>query len=222
MDATHVRLHRFWLALVVVIVITAAAGVAYYAIISNGPNGTCATGSASALEVTSTNCQLRITFTMSIQNSTIVPGSSQTVTISIHNDKSVNNNITFTGFPATPGGLTPISPETSVFLLPIPGCTTNILGYVALYNSTFTPLQLNTEAPSSLGCGISGPSESWHQFSPSQTSSQSFSLRGFYRSSDSGEPWVNATSVRFVPGDEYEVVAFDGWGQLLTLHFSVI
>lgn len=189
---------------------------------STGLSETCRTVTLSSTEVTSTDCRLGLTFTLSIQHVTLAPGMNQTVTISIHNDKSVNNNITFTGFPATPGGLTPSSPEASVFLLPTPGCSANISGYLALYNSTSAPLQLNTQAPSSLGCGISGPSESWHQFAPLQTSSQSFKVGGYYTSSDRGQPWINATYFEFFPGQQYEVFAFDGWGQLLTLSFLVV
>jgi len=172
--------------------------------------------------VTSTDCQLGLTFTLSIQYSTVAPGTNQTVTISIHNDKSSGNNVTFTGFPsAVPGGLNPGSPEAIVFLLPSSTCSPNVPGYFAAYNSSSAPQQLNVDAPN-LACQVSGPADLRHQFSPLQTISQSFNFGGFYMSSVGSEPWINATYFEFIPGQQYEVFAFDGWGQLLTLSFSVI
>lgn len=187
---------------------------------SSGPSETCGTVTLSSTEVTSTDCKLGLTFTLSIQHSKVAPRTNQTVTISIHNDKSSANNVTFMGPPSAAPEELISSPLSIVLLLPPSACSTNVPGYFAVYNSSAVLQQLNVDAPN-LACGISGPADIWHQFSPLQTSSQSFNFGGFYTSSHRSEPWINATYFEFVPGQQYEVFAFDGWGQLLTLSFLV-
>lgn len=224
MNSTSSR-PRLWLVVSALsLVVVAVGGVVYYVANSGsgGSNETCSTVTLSSTEVTSTDCKLGLTFTLSIQHSTVAPGTNQTVTISIHNDKSSDNNVTFTGLAsAVPGGLNPGSPDVTVFVLPSSTCSPNVPGYFAVYNSSSAPQQLNIDAPN-LACQVSGPADIWHQFSPLQTVSQSFNFGGFYTSSVSSEPWINATYYEFVPGQHYEVFAFDAWGQLLTLSFSVI
>ena len=166
----------------------------------------------------STNCQLGLTFSLSIKSSTIGSATNQTVYLSIHNDRSTNNTVAFTGAPDMSGGLNPSSPESGVYLLPSPDCTLNIAGYFAIYNSSSTPQQLNTDAPNN-ACCISGPSASY-QFSALQTVAQTVSLGGYYHSSNPSEPWIDATYVAFAPG-QYTVTAVDGWSQMLTLSFTV-
>jgi hypothetical protein len=224
MNATSSR-PRSWLVMSALsLIVVAIGGVVYYASTSesSGSSETCTTVTLSSTEVASTDCRLGLTFTLSIQYSAVAAGTNQTVTISIHNDKSSENNVTFAGLAsAVPGELNPGSPDVIVFLLPSSTCSPNVPGYFAVYNSSSAPQQLNVNPPN-LACQLSGPADSWHQFSPLQTISQSFNFGGFYTSSDGSEPWINATYFEFVPGQQYEVFAFDGWGQLLTMSFSVI
>jgi hypothetical protein len=232
MQATTSRPRPFLVASLIIVVLVALGGVTYYATAPKGARATsstsstlstssttCGTVTVNTTDVSSTNCQLGLTFTLSIESGTIEGGENLTAKVSIRNDLPSNRNVTFTGTPTMHGGLTPDSPELGVYLLPSPGCSTNVSGYIAAYNSSDAPQQLNDDAPN-LACGVSGLAGFMHQFFPYQTINQTLTLGGYYHSSDASEPWLNATYVQFTPGQQYAVAAFDGWGQLLTLNFT--
>jgi hypothetical protein len=104
------RPRPFLVASLIIVVLVALGGVTYYATAPKGAGGTssassslsassmtCGTVTLNATDVSSTNCQLGLTFTLSIKSSAIEPGKNLTVEVSIRNDLSSNRNVTFTG-----------------------------------------------------------------------------------------------------------------------------
>jgi hypothetical protein len=157
-------------------------------------------------------------------NSSIPMGTNETFTVSLTNELSSSNNATYTGPPVLQHGPTLSGTSWNNYVLPVPpscGSTPNdyIPYYVVIYNQSGAPLELNDVPPSILDC-ISSTSGNYHVFSPSQVVTESVSVGGFWRSSNTNEPWVNATYIGFGSGT-YTVVAFDAWGQQTTMYFEV-
>jgi hypothetical protein len=219
--------HRAIVLTVVLVAIVIAGGIAYIIVSHQQPVSssstsstiTCGTVSSNGTEVSSTNCQLGLTFTLSIKSAAIAEGENETLTFSIRNDQTSVRTVNFTSPPNMPGGLNPSSPESSVYLLPTPTCVANVPGYFATYNSSVIAQELNNTPPSET-CGISGPGASQYHFTSLQRITQTITLGGVFRVSDPSQPWINATLVPLAPG-QYSVVAIDPWSQSLTLDFIV-
>ena len=90
--------------------------------------------------------------------------------------------------------------------------------YIVIYNGAGVPVQLTDSAIATLSClHETGDSLSFNAF---QTITEDLSIGGVWTSTDVDQPWINATYSQFSPGN-YFVVAFDAWGQLAELNFSV-
>lgn len=219
--------HRAIVLTVVLVAIFIAGGIAYIIVCyqqpvsssSSSSSSICGTVSSSDTEVSSTNCQLGLTFTLTIKSAAISQGENETLTFSIQNDQMTVRTVNFTGPPNMPGGLNPSSPESSVYLLPTPTCVANVPGYFAIYNSSVIAQELNNTPPSG-ACGVSGPGASQFHFTSLQRITQTITFGGVFRVSDPSQPWINATLVPLSPG-EYSVIAIDPWSQSLALDFTV-
>ena len=152
-------------------------------------------------------------------NSSIREGANETLRVSLTNELPYSNNATFTGAPVLPQGPALSGDSWENFLLPIPpACGGYTPFYIAIYNQSGDPLQLNDSPPSLLTCVSSG--SDFHVFNPSQVVSESFSVGGYWKGSNPNEPWVNATFTRLGKGT-YTAIAFDPWSQVAELNFTV-
>ncbi len=157
-------------------------------------------------------------------NESIKVGKNETVAVSFTNQSPYTLNATYEGFAVASYG-PPFSGNTwANYVLPVPiPCGNYPSGYVpyyvAIYNQSGRPLQLNAVPPSFVMC-ISTLNGNRHVFGPSQVVTESISIGGFWRSSDANQPWVNATFARFSPG-AYAIVVFDPWNHLTGMTFAV-
>jgi hypothetical protein len=167
-----------------------------------------------------TDCVRGLTLGIS-DRPTIAAGSNQTIHLLLSNELNARS-INFTSFPTLPG-LNPSDQNELDYLLPAQSeCSFPPPGYapmfMALLNASGDPMQLSDAPPNTLAC-LSSPSTSY-SFGPSQTVSEQFSVGGYWTSVDHSQPWINATYSEFSPGS-YTIVAFDAWGQLAELDFTV-
>jgi hypothetical protein len=158
-------------------------------------------------------------------NSSVSFGRNETVIVSLTNELPYANNATYTGFP-TLQNMPSFSSAGDNYVLPVPpsSCGSAPSGYipyfVAIYNQSGMPLQLNDVAPSLTSCIAGLGTNNGHVFGASQVVNEAISLGGYLHSSDASEPWINATYHQFSPGT-YTVVAFDPWNQLAIMTFTV-
>jgi len=163
----------------------------------------------------------------------IPTGSNLTIRLSLINGLPLPNPgiITNLRFPDLPGDLTFGSLTWGEYVLPIfpAGCGGFPSGYfpafVAIYNQSGSPQLLNDLPPwyweASCPAATGGTSQyNYNWFAPFQTKSVSISVGGFWHSPNTTEPWANATYGKFAPGN-YTITAFDAWGQMAELNFTV-
>jgi hypothetical protein len=158
--------------------------------------------------------------------SSVPAGANETIKISLTNLLPVPRQTHYTGFPNLPDGIYPY--QTWYFLPLYGGCTYGTTGpepaLMVIYNESGAPMQLNVASPSLVTCAESamtaGGNGNYYQFGPFQSISESVNIGGHWTSSDTGEPWINATYSSFAPGT-YTIVAFDPWEQTAILNFTV-
>ena len=214
--------------LLVVVVASLALNAYQYSVprsvtITKTVTTTCVQSVSNATNALATDCKLGITLGL-WANPTISMGSNQTVRILVKNDLSTPNRANFTGLPTLPHGLGLLNDTLENYVLPeVLGCGTTApaysgLAFIAVYNASGVPLQMNIMEP----CILAQPIEVQppFQFNASQTIGKSVSVGGYWMSADRSEPWINATYHRLAPGS-YTIVAFDLWKQLAELNFKV-
>ena len=164
-------------------------------------------------------------------NHTVDIGSNLTIQLSLTNALPWPNpgRITGLNFPTLPGGLAFGPFSFFEHVLPVlPGSCSGfpsgyIPAFVAIYNQSGSPQLLNDAPPSITSCPAATSSGLcdciW--FVPFQTKTESISIGGFWHSSNSNEPWFNATYGKFTDG-MYSIIAFDVWGQTAKQSFTVI
>lgn len=171
-----------------------------------------------------TDCQLGLTLSLGANLGAIV-GTNETIILSLTNDEAAARNVNYTTFPTLPHALDPTSIQAFDDVLPaLPPCgfpsVDYVPAFVAIYNSSGVPLQLSDTPPSIVACPYYMPSNQYHSFNASQTINETLSIGGHWTSHDISEPWINATYSQFIPGD-YTIIAFDPWGQMTELNFTV-
>jgi hypothetical protein len=167
------------------------------------------------------SCQLGVTLGVAAYP-TLSMGQNETVYVSLSNDFATPNDVNYTGLPVLPHGFVPRFGIAGDYTLPISdGCLWPSSAYepafIAIYNESGAPVQLNGSPPSISYCPAL---PNYHSFNASQTITETLSIGGSWTSSNSSEPWINAAYSQFSPGN-YTVVAFDPWGQLAELNFQV-
>jgi hypothetical protein len=171
-----------------------------------------------------TDCGLDITLGLGA-NASVMAGQNETVYLSLSNDLPTARDVNYTDLPTLPHGLSASSPAWFDDLLPLqPSCGyPSMSGYepvfMAVFNSTGAAMQLSDSPLAVLNC-ISTLGQNYHPFNASQTLTDSISIGGFWTGHDASEPWINATYTQFSPGS-YTIVAFDPWGQMTELTFTV-
>ena len=171
-----------------------------------------------------TDCALGITLGLEANSSTTA-GVNETVYLSLTNDLPMARNVNYTGPPTLPNGLDLSSAAAYDYVLPLqpacayPSTSSYEPAFIAVYNGSGAPVQLNDSPVPIVSC-ITSLSQTYHPFNASQTITETISIAGYYTSTDASEPWVNATHSPLSPGN-YTLVAFDPWGQLTELGFTV-
>jgi hypothetical protein len=170
-----------------------------------------------------TNCTSWIT--LSINASTaVVLGQNQTISISLTNDLPLSRNITYT---STPAELSNLYVD---YILPLPtgtcyeppaGTDGIVPAFFTIYNSSDVPVLLSDDQIISACNQPIGPFYDYDAFNASQTQTETFSIGGYWINYSTTVPWLGAQYNEFPPGD-YTIVAFDSWGQIGELGFTVI
>jgi hypothetical protein len=151
-------------------------------------------------------------------------GQNETISVSLTNDFTKPSTVNYTGLPTLPNGPALSSVAATVDLFPPPPvCGYPTLGsyvpaYIVVYDGAGVPVQLTDSAIATISClHAAGYSLS---FNASKTITEVLSIGGVWTTTDVNQPWINATYSDFSPGN-YTVIAFDPWGQLAELNFSV-
>ena len=191
--------------------------------ITSTSTATCAEEGSNATGAFVTDCTLGIT--LGLAGTQIVAfGQNNSVHVSLTNDQAALRNVNYTGLPALPHGFNPASSEAFDYVLPLqPSCGyPSTAGFepafIVVYNASGSPLQMSDSPLSVVNCISSA--KNYHTFNASQTLSEAISVRGYWASPNPSEPWINATYHQFSSGN-YTIIAFDLWGQLAELNFSV-
>ncbi|MDG6928459.1 MAG: hypothetical protein JRN39_00140 [Nitrososphaerota archaeon] len=206
------------LAAALAIGLLAAAAASDFASLS-GPKACAPGASGSSAATYAANCKAGLTLGLGIASQTVILGNNETITVFVQNDLPSYNTANFTGFPALPYGVDPNGALPSAYLLPEPaacGFTFGALAYFVVYNASHSPVQLDDYRRPPVMCPYVILDS--FRFAPSQRVGWTFALGGYYTSPN--EPWLNATYHQFGPG-EYTVVAFDLWGDVAALNFTV-
>lgn len=180
-------------------------------------------GSAATHFSSTTDCNLGMTLGVEA-NPSVGTGQNETVNLSLTNDFNEARNVSYSSVPNLPHGPDLSSVQAIDDILPaLPSCGFPSTGYapafIVIYNGSDYPIQLSDSPPSLVSC-LNVPSNHYHSFNSSQTISQSLSVGGYWTSSDVSQPWINATYHQFSPGN-YTAVAFDPWGQMTQLSFTI-
>jgi hypothetical protein len=183
---------------------------------------TCTSPISNSTSAYTTDCNIGVTLGLSA-NPSIRLGANLTIRISVLNALDASNRVMYTHFPTLPLGPDFGGSTWYNYVLPVPPSCGNVpSGYVpyfvVIYNQSKIQ-QLNNVAPSTIICVSSG-NQNYHQFSPSQTINESFTVGGSWKSTDLNEPWINATYSQFTPGN-YTIVALDPWNQSAKMNFTV-
>lgn len=170
------------------------------------------------------DCSLGVTLGIQAYQ-VITSGETLAVSVTLSNDVASARDVNYTGFPALQHGIDPSSPAWYDYVLPLgpacgyPSTSTFEPAFLAVYNASGFPMQLSDLPMPMLSCVSNGAQS--HFFSASQTLNESENVEQYWTSSDANEPWFNATSHIF-PAGNYTAVAFDLWGQLAELSFTVL
>jgi YVTN family beta-propeller protein len=172
------------------------------------------------------DCQSQITLGLAAVP-TVFVGRNESVFVSLTNDLPVPRDVNYTGLPTLPNGPDLSTAQGSDYVLPmLPQCGYPSLGgyvpvFMAIYNGSGAPVQLNDSPPNISALCVYLPSEFYFSFNASETDTKTMTIGGFYTNTDASEPWLNATYSAFTPGN-YTIVAFDPWEQLTELNFTVL
>ena len=150
-------------------------------------------------------------------------GKNETFYLSVHNDLASNNSLVQENAILPPHISFNISNSLSSLrdatdILPLNQCGQT--AWIAVYNESGLPVQLNDATPTVLICGELNSGPPPIQFTPYQTLTQDITVGGYWHSSNATAPWEDATFAQFGPG-QYTVVAFDQWTQPIMLNFTV-
>jgi hypothetical protein len=185
---------------------------------------TCTDRTSNATNAFSTDCNLGITLGVAATPE-VLAGRNETFYVSVTNDMTKGTTFNYTSLPTLPNGPALSSVAATVDMFPPPPiCGYPSLGnyvpaYIVIYNGAGVPVQLTDSAIATVSC-LHGTGYSL-SFNASETITEDLSIGGVWTSTDANQPWINATYSHFSPGS-YAVVAFDAWGQLAELNFSVV
>jgi hypothetical protein len=155
----------------------------------------------------------------------VLVGRNETVSVSLTNNLPDPTAFVYTGLPILPNGplLSSVAATVDVYPPPpvcgYPSVGIYVPAYIVVYNGAGVPVQLTDSAIATVSC-LHGTGNSL-TLNASQTTTEVLSIGGVWTSTDANQPWINATYSHFSPGN-YTVVAFDAWGQLAKLTFSVV
>ena len=182
----------------------------------------CAEGGSNATNAFATDCQLGITLGLAT-NPYVLAGNNQSFHVSIKNDLPTPNHANFTGFPPLPNILNPSL--TSLYSEPaLPQCSSLgfPIGYIVVYNESGYPLALQNPIIGTLTALCTAlPGLQNSTMDAYQTVTGSFSIGGYWSIPNINQFLVNDSYRLFGPA-RYTVVAFDAWGQLAELNFTVL
>ena len=193
-------------------------------------SGTICLSTSNATNAFTTDCQLGVTLGLATSPEFPV-GKNVTVSVSLTNDFAESDDINYTNPPSLPD-------DPDLASCPVAGCPASdytipeifpcggVIGpaslpvpvLITIDNGSGSPMQLSDShliPPSCFAFDLP-----YYHFGPFQTVAETISVGGYWTSPDANEPWVNATYSQFGPGN-YTVVAFDLWGQLASLNFTV-
>lgn len=185
--------------------------------------GTCPGTGSNAADAYTSDCKLGITLGLET-NPVHFTGQNGTFSVYLSNDNASSRNITYTGAPSLPHGLDLTSAVDYDYVLPSQtSCGTSAPTYdpvfMMVYNGTGSPLQLSDSPPNETACVST--SNNYYHFDSLETINATTTLGGYWTSTDSSEPWINAVYHGFAPGN-YTVIAFDPWQQIVELNFSIV
>jgi hypothetical protein len=165
-----------------------------------------------------TSCQTGIT--LSVASDPDIPvGTNQTIYVSLQNELPSPQTANSSGFTNLPPGLDSQLADWEDVQPQLPQCGAEAQGYIVIYNESGSLLMLQDE-PETLTALCVNVQNIGATLNPYQTVTDTLSFGGYWTSTDANEPWINATYHVFGPG-EYTIAAFDPWGQLTMLNFTV-
>lgn len=165
-----------------------------------------------------TSCQTGLT--LSVASDPDIPvGTNQTIYVSLQNHLPSPQTANSSGSTNLPPGLDSQLVDWEDVQPQLPQCGAVAQGYIVIYNESGSLLMLQDE-PDTLTQLCDNIANIGATLNPYQTVTVSLSFGGYWTSADANEPWINATYRAFSPG-EYTIVAFDSWGQLTKLSFTV-
>ncbi len=168
-----------------------------------------------------TNCTYWLTLDVNA-NSSIPEGQNESISISVINDLPAPRGVSYPTADVQLPGLNFSNSQTEDYVLPLQdiSCGPPYATFMALYNSSGTPMELNIQQTPPVICYQPLIFPDYDNFNASQAQTVNVSIGGYWTSPNSSLLWLGAVYHQFTPGS-YTIIAVDSWNQVVELTFTV-